>query len=379
MTDWRKEWFEFEDATYLNIAAQGPLPRAALQAATQALEWKKFPHSMPEDVYFELPNRIRTSLAKLIGAASEEIAITTGTSSGLAAVAAGLEWKPGDEILIARGEFPAHFTTWLPMQAKCGLKVIVVEPRERFLTADDFIERIGPRTRLVSTSLVRFDNGVLLDAPRIARACHDAGALLLLDTAQCAGAMPIDVRELGADFVTASGYKWLLSPYGTGFFWARTELIDEMRPGPFYWMALEDAEKFHTLSTGVYNMAKGARRWDSPETASFTNLAAMEASLTLLLRIGVGTVWEHCRNLTEMMIDRLPRDRFVLASPASADSRGTYACIAARRPEKTVQLYEKLRAAHIFVSLREGVLRVSPYLYNTERDIDRLLAVLEAI
>jgi cysteine desulfurase/selenocysteine lyase len=376
MTDWRAEWFEIEDATYLNAAAQGPLPRVALRAAGQALEWKKFPHTIPDSVYFDLPNRIRTSLAKLIGGAPQEIAITTGTSSGLAAVAWGLNWRPGDEVLIARGEFPAHFTTWLPMQASGQLKVIVVEPRGRFLTADDLIAHIGPRTRLVSTSLVRFDDGVRLDAAKLARACHDAAAHLIIDMAQCVGALPIDVRALGADFVTASGYKWLLSPYGTGFFWARADLIEQMRAGPFYWMALEDAEKFHTLSAGVYNLAKGARRWDSPETASFTNLAAMDASLALLLRIGVEAVWEHTQRLTAMMIARLPRDRYVLASPGSADARGPYACVAARKPEMTAQLFERLRAARVFVSLREGALRISPHLYNSERDIDRLLTIL---
>jgi selenocysteine lyase/cysteine desulfurase len=103
----------------------------------------------------------------------------------------------------------------------------------------------------------------------------------------------------------------------------------------------------------------------------------MDASLALLLRIGVETVREHARRLTAMMIDRLPRDRFVLASPASADARGTYACVAARKQEKTAHLFEKLRAAQIFVSLREGALRISPHLYNSERDIDRLLAVLD--
>src|SRR2546425_2363145 len=87
MTDWRNEWFEIEDAVYLNAAGQGPLPRVAVRAAAQALEWKKFPHTMPDTVYFELPDRIRASLAKLVGGRVEEIAITTGTSSGLAAVA----------------------------------------------------------------------------------------------------------------------------------------------------------------------------------------------------------------------------------------------------------------------------------------------------
>jgi len=78
---------------------------------------------------------------------------------------------------------------------------------------------------------VRFDDGVRLDAAKVGRACHDANALLLLDVAQCAGALPIDVRALGADFVAGSGYKWLLSPYGTGFFWTRAELIERMRVG----------------------------------------------------------------------------------------------------------------------------------------------------
>jgi selenocysteine lyase/cysteine desulfurase len=123
-------------------------------------------------------------------------------------------------------------------------------------------------------------------------------------------------------------------------------------------------------------LAKGARRWDSPETASFSNLAAMDASLELLLRIGVETVWQHTRRLIDMMIERLPRDRCVLASPASPSERGCYACVVARRPEKTTELYERLRKENVIVSLREGALRISPHLYNSERDIDRLLMLL---
>ena len=378
MTDWRKEWFEIEDAAYLNAAGQGPLPRVAVRAVAKAVEWKKFPHTMPDDLHFELPNRVRASLAKLIGGDAEEFAITTGASSGLAVVATGLDWKPDDEVLIARGEFPAHFTAWLPMQVAGRLKVKIVEPRGRFITAEDFIASIGPHTRLISTSLVRFDDCVRLDAAKLAQACHSAGALLLLDAAQCAGAMPIDVRALGADFLTASGYKWLLSPYGTGFFWARNELIEQMRATPFYWMALQDAEKFHSLSSGNYAMAKGARRWDSPETGNFLNLAAMDASLEFLLRVGADPVWEHTRRLSEMVIERLPLDRCVLASPAEPEARGQYVCVSARKAEKTPELFERLRAAQIFVSLREGALRISPHLYNTEQHIDRLMMTLAA-
>jgi cysteine desulfurase/selenocysteine lyase len=374
VTDWRTEWYEFEDVAYLNLSAQAPMPRVSIRAAQEAIEWKKFPHLIPDEANFGTPNRIRDSIARLIGGEPDEIAITTGATGGLAAVANGFDWNPEDEILIARGEFPAHFATWMPLADSGKLAVEVIEPRDRFITADDFLAHIGRKTRLISVSMVRFDDGSLLDAARVAAACHAVGAHLLLDASQSAGAIPVDVKTLGADFLVCSGYKWLLSPYGTGFFWARGELIEEMRPGPFYWMALKGADQFHSLSQqSEWKPVSGARRWDAPETSSFFNVAPMNASLEFVLRVGVETVAAHCAKLMAQMIERLPLDRCVLASPAEASARGPYACFAARSPEKTAALYEKLRAAGVIVSLREGALRVSPHLYNTERDIDRLL------
>lgn len=367
-----------DDVAYMNAAGQAPLPRVSIRAAQAALDWKKYPHKMPEDIYFALPGRVRAMLAEMIGAQPGEIALTTGASSGMAVVANGFDWQPDDEILIARGEFPAHFATWLPMQEAGKLRVRIVAPAGRFLTADDLISAITPRTRLVSTSLVRFDDGALCDAPRLAAAVHAAGAMLLLDAAQCAGAMPMRVKDLGADFLVASGYKWLLSPFGTGFFWASAARLADMRPSPAYWMAIESAGDFHKLSTAEMRLTKEARRWDSPETASFFNLAPMEASLEFLLRAGVSTVWDHVRGLTAQIVERLPLDSCVLTGPADADKRGPYVCVSARKAGHTPALYEKLRAAGVFVSLREGSLRIAPHLYNTERDVDRLIKVLTA-
>jgi selenocysteine lyase/cysteine desulfurase len=374
-TDWRAEWFEMEDIAYLNTAGQGPLPRVSIRAAQAALEWKKYPYKAPDDLYVALPTRVRALLARMIGAQPGEIAITTGASAGMAAVANGIDWRPDDEVLIALGEFPAHFATWLPMQEAGKLRVRLVRPRGRFLTTDDLIAAMTPRTRLISTALVRFDNGALCDAPRLAAAAHAAGAMLLLDAAQCAGAMPMRVADLGADFLVASGYKWLLSPYGTGFFWASAKMLAEMRPSPAYWMAIENSGDFHNL-TGEIKLTKEARRWDAPETGSFFNLAPMQASLEFILRAGVSTIWEHIRGLTAQIVERLPLDRCVLASPADADARGPYVCVAARKSEQTPQLYEKLRLAGVIVSLRESALRIAPHLYNTERDLDRLIKTL---
>lgn len=376
MTDWRAEWFDFENVSYLNAAGQGPLPRASVRAAQQAIEWKKFPHLIPDEAHFGLPDRVRALLARLIGADPEEVAVTTGASAGVAAVAMALPWKSDEEVLLGEGDFPLHFATFLPLAEAGTLRVKIVKPRGRFLDAEDFIAAIGPRTRLVSVSWVRFESGARLDAAHLARACHEANALLLLDAAQAAGAVPLDVQALGADFLAISGYKWLLGPYGTGFLWVRADHIERMRPAPYYWAALEKAADFPALAQHGYRLRRGARRWDAAETASFLNLAPLEASLEFLLRAGVETVWKHNQRLIADLIARLPLDRCVLASPARAEERGPYVCVAARKREETPLIYERLRQQGVITSLREGAIRVAPHLYNSERDMDRLLAAL---
>lgn len=378
-TDWRKEFFEFEDATYLNLAGQSPLPRVAVRALDRARDWKKLPHNIPDEAFFGLPNRVRELIAQLITGQPEEIAVTSGATAGLQAVARGLQWKPEDEVLLVRGEFPAHPSTWVPLADAGRLRVRWLAPRERFITTEEIVAAITPQTKLVSISHVRFDDGARVDPRPIADAVHRAGGYLLLDVSQSCGAVPLTAAESGADFLVCSGYKWLLGPFGSGFFWVRRELIDRMAPGPFYWMAIDGADRFHSLSGDGVKYAPvpaHARRWDVPETSSFFNLAAAEASLEFVVRIGAQTVWQHNLALIEHMIAKLPVDRMVLASPRQAERRGPYACLRARQPERTKELYERLRAAKIFVSLREGALRVSPYLFNTEADIDRLIAVL---
>lgn len=381
--DWRNDFFDFEDATYLAMAAQGPLPRAAVKALEASLEWKRRPYRLEESFYFDLPARVRGMLAKLTASSAEEIGLTTGASTGLAGIAGALDWEPGDEILVARGEFPAQVCTWAPLAAARGLVLRFVTPRERFPRAQDFLDQLSPRTRLVSASLVRFDDGSLLDAPALAAGLAGSRCRLLLDVTQACGALPLDFRALGADFAVCAAYKWLLGPYGTGFVWARREHTEHMASAPFFWMAASSERDFHDLafdpdSAGQYAWKPpvGARRWDVAETASFFHLSALAASLEFVLRAAPATVRDHNRRLLESLVERLPGDRCVLASPRQPDSRGPYLCIAARTSEATVSLYHRLREQKIFVSLRNHALRVAPYLYNTEEDIERLLRAI---
>ena len=382
IADWRSEFYEFEDAVYMATAAQGAMTRAAIKALEASLELKRRPFRIEESVYFELPARVRGLLAQLVGAQAEEIGLTTGASTGLAGIAAALDWQPGDEILVARGEFPAQVCTWAPLASARGAVLKFITPGERFVRAQDFIEQIGPRTRLVSASLVRFDDGSLLDSAAIAKAIAGTRCRLALDVTQACAAMPLNLRETGADFAVCAGYKWLMGSYGTGFVWARREHTERMPPAPFYWMSAT-IDNFHDLSYDPdaeghfsWRAPTGALRWDVAETASFFHLSALAASLEFILRAGPQTVLDHNRALLKLLVDRLPADRCVLASPRDPSERGPYVCVAARTAEATTNLYRHLHGQRIFVSLRNGALRVAPYLYNTEEDIEKLLRAI---
>jgi cysteine desulfurase/selenocysteine lyase len=378
-TDWRQEWFDNEEAVYLNLAGQSPMPKVSFRAVQASLEWKKFPQRIPDTAFFDVPSRIRTSLAKLINAQPHDIALTTGASSGMSGIAYGLNWNRGDEVITALREFPLQFATWKPMEEREGIVLKSVTPRDRFLDTDDILAALTPKTRVVSVSLVRFDNAVLLDAARIGAACRAQGALFVVDASQACGALPIDVQAMHIDVLVSAGYKFLLGPFGTGFCWARPEIVATLRPGPFYWMAASGIERdFANMNFADPKPAPGAMRWDAAETANYFNHAALDASLEFVLQAGPATVRDHCQKLIEQLFERLPKDRCIPASPLDPAQRGPYACFTARTPEKTVALYEKLRKENIIVSLREGNIRVSPYLFNTERDIDRLISVITA-
>jgi len=384
--DWREEFADFsapggpapggDNRIYLDCAAQGPFPRAAVRAVEQALELKKFPERISTEIYFEYPQKTREALGRLIGARPEEIALTTGASDGTNAVARGLAWQPGDEILLPAGEFPANYYPWKHLERR-GVQVREAPASDdRFVTADDLLAQLNERTRLVAASYVSYSSSNQLDLARLGAACRQRGIRLFVDASQAVGAVAFSVGELQCDFLTAAGYKWLFSPYGTGFFFIRRELIEELEVGDIRWLAVEGAENFNRLPRENWRLVAEARRWDAAEVSNFLNLAAMRASVEFLLEVGVAEIERHAQRLCDYLIERLPRDRCVLRSPRQAARRGPFVCVAARTAERTATLWQQLREKNIYVSLRQDALRVAPNIYNREWEVDRLLSVL---
>jgi selenocysteine lyase/cysteine desulfurase len=360
-----------DGVVYLDSAAHAVMPRVTRAAVMSALALSERPDRFDDAAFFEVPDRLRVSLAKLIGASPRQIALTTGASAGLQVVAQNLAWNRGDRIVIAAGDFPLQYATWKPMEARAGAELAIVTPRGCFLTADDVIEAMTPRTRVVSVSHVRFDDASLLDVARIAAACRARGALLVVDVSQSCGAVPVDVKVLGADAVVGAGYKWLLGPYGTGFFWASDTLLEHLPPGPFYWTG-QKGDTFASLNMVDPEPSDGAKRFDAPEMATpfNLNLVALSASVDLVLRLGPEAVLQHNHALIDALFERLP-EHCAPASPLERATRGPFGCFTAGQPGETAALFERLRALKIFVSLRQGKIRVAPHLFNSLEQIGR--------
>jgi selenocysteine lyase/cysteine desulfurase len=180
---------------------------------------------------------------------------------------------------------------------------------------------------------------------------------------------------LPVDVLAATGYKWLLGPYGTGFVYLAPEIQDRLDLQVVNWFSVEGSQDFDALPTDQFTLATTARIFDAGETANFLNLYGLEASLEYIEKTGVRTIARHCARLLDHLAEGLHRLGHAVIRGQDTVCRSAILGFQGKSLELTARLHQKLRANHVAVSLREGIIRVSPYLYNDESDVDRLLEI----
>jgi cysteine desulfurase/selenocysteine lyase len=372
--DGARHFLDFDGETYLNCANQGPLPRVTIAEIESALPVKAYPNRVPDDIYFRIPNRARAAIAPLIGVRPEEITIGTGASHGMNVAALGFPWREGDEVLIGSNEFPSNIYIWANAARRAGAKPVFVDSPTRTLPTDRLLEEVTARTRVIVVSLVDFGSGEVQDLDRLGAVCAERGIFLAVDATQACGVMPLDAPAQHVNLLAAAGYKWMLGPYGTGFAWLDPAWWDRIDPTYVTWTAAEGAENFNTLPRGDWRWVGTARRFDAPEAASFLNLSGLARSAEWIGEIGLGAIHEHVADLLGHLERDLPAPFHRRTTPSPL--AGPILAIEADDPAPVHAAYKRLRDARIRVSLREDAIRVSPHVYNTEADIERLLKLL---
>lgn len=374
---WADRFAPSEGVAYLDAAAQGPIPLAASRAGREALALKERPWRIGTPVYLSAVGEVRALAARLLGAREESVAIVTGAGAIVNAVARGLELAEGDEVLLARHEFPSNDLPWRWL-ARRGVRLRVAEPDHPSgaVSAARLAAEIGPATRVVAFAHVSYLHGGRIDPGPVVEAARRAGAITVVDGSQAAGALPFDFGASGVDVYAAAGYKFLLGPYGTGLGLFSPQVLDRLGVGDVSWWAVKGSEDFEHLPTAV-ELKPGAQRYDAHEPAAFFNLLPFAESLRFLLEVTPAQVQAHARALGDELLARLP-EGFEPASPLAPEQRSHLLCLRALSPEGTVRAHRRLREAQVLTALRGGRIRVAPHLYTGRAELDRLIAALAA-
>jgi selenocysteine lyase/cysteine desulfurase len=374
MRNYRQEFSDFSPLAYLDCAYQGPFPQATVERIYQAIELKSRPDRLKAPEYFRLPERVRARLARLTGAEAAEIAITNSAMQGIGIAAAGLELGTGDEVVVASSNFPSNLFTWLHLRRK-GVTVKVIHPAGGDVTLDQVAAELTARTRVLALDWVNYSTGSRIDLAAFGSLIHDRGGIFVVDGTQGVGANDLNLHALPVDVMACAAYKWLLGPYGTGFAYVARDLLDKLDLPVINWYAVEGAEDFDSLPQEEFRLVHDARVFDSGETGNFINLHGLEASLEFIEGVTIKTVNSHCRRLLHHLEEGQRARGYTLSAASLPGHESTILGFHASTDGATGELYQKLSANHIAVSLRHGMIRVSPHLYNDEADIDRLLEI----
>jgi selenocysteine lyase/cysteine desulfurase len=370
----RSTEFPWTDGTvYLNNASIGPLPERTRLALAEFNARRAAPYKLPDRDLFAMLALSRRLAAQLVGASPDEIGLTINTGFGLGIAARGIPLEPGDIVLVSDKEFPANVYPWLLLKESGVLIELVPTTAEGWPDETRLLERLeDPRVRVLAVSLVQFSNGYQVDLDRLSRVTRARGTWLVVDAIQGVGQIPVDLSRTQVDVLSCGGQKWLLSPWGSGFMYVRRELIASMDPAVTGWLAFEGTDDLSQLTRYEEALRADARRFELM-TLPYQDFAGFNSSVGLLLEVGIERIREHLARLHRPILDWADRTGTRIASPRDRHGSGIL-CIV---PEGVADAHRRLKAARIITSLREGAIRLSPHLYNTVEEMERVVEALD--
>jgi len=362
------EEFPLDDnLLYLNHAAVGVWPRRTADAVKAFADENLQRGAADYPVWMKTERELRGRLARLVNAESvDDIVLCKNTSEALSLIAYGLDWKPGDNVVISDCEFPSNRMVWE------SLKGQGVELRQADISGADpeaaMLALCDQNTRLLSISSVQYGNGLRVHLERLGEACRHQGILFCVDAIQSLGAMQFDALACDADFVVADAHKWMLGPEGIALFYSRPEAREQLKLVQYGWHMVERAGDFDAAD---WTPARSARRFE-PGSPNMLGIYALNASLSLFEATGMERVESLVlANAGRVMAWVKSRPELELLTPASAGRFGGIVTFRVRALDYAghAALWRQLMAAGVICAHRAGGIRFSPHYYS---DVSRL-------
>ena len=364
--------------TYFNHAGVSPSPRVVADAMRQ------FADSAEQGAYLDADwwprlERARAAAATLVNADPAEIALVKNTSEGISTVAAGLDLRPGDRIVSATAEYPTNVYPWMAACRRTGAELVMVAEEttadgRRAVPLGRLVDAVDhPRTRVLTLSHVEYGSGQRHDLARLGSLCRSRDVFFNVDGIQSLGAVPVDVAAMNIDALSACGHKWMMGPPGAGLLYVRRAWQDRVPP---LLIGNGTVAKWDQFTTAYdYTLRPDAGRYESG-TPNLPGVFGWAAAVAVFNEIGVAAVAERLKRLTDRLADGFELKGYTVVSPRDGDAWSGIVAFTSSRHDHAAVAKSLLADHKIELSVREGRLRASPHFYNTEEQVDRVLAAL---
>lgn len=369
------EWQLDDNIVYLNHAAVSPWPQRTRRAVEQFAAENAALGSKNYLKWLQTERELRQHLKSLIDApSSRDIALIKNTSEGLSFIAYGLNWQPGDNVVISDQEFPSNRIVWESL-IPLGVEVRQADLMSAETPEAALMAHCDKRTRLLSISSVQYGSGLAVDLKSLGQFCRQQGILYCIDAIQSIGALPFSAQNCLADFVVADGHKWMLGPEGLGLFYSRAEVREQLQLRQFGWHMVEHQGDY---DRNDWEAAKSARRFECG-SPNMLGVHALHASISLLLDVGMEQVAAGIKDNVEYLRDRLcGLPNVEIVTDFSTDR---YAGILLFKPHghDLNKVYAQLMAANVMCAARCGGIRFSPHYYTQQRHLERAANQVERV
>ncbi len=367
----RREFPVTQGRVFFDHACVAPLPARVREAIETFAADACLQGTANYSRWMQHVESVRASFARLIHAETPEVAFIKNTSEGISLVANGLDWREGDNVVVPDIEFPANVYPWLNLKRR-GVATRFVKARDGRVLFEDIEAAVDARTRVLSISSVEYGSGFRNDLNRIGAFCKDKGILFCVDAIQSLGVLPMDVQRDHIDFLAADGHKWLLSVEGLGGFYIASRVMDQLHPAVVGWDSVVNA---HDFSSHDFTLREDAKKF---EEGSFNTLSihAFGAALSLFHEVGMDAIAGRILHLGDKILEGLAsRGIRVVSSQVREERSGSVVFSIA--PERLDSFTAVMKSNQVFLSVRDGNVRLSPHFYNSEQEIDRFFAIVD--
>ncbi len=366
LAEYRKEFPITEKLIYLNHAAVAPLSRPAADAMKWLADdsWRNGAYHY--DQWLAAYEGLRAAAARMVNATPEEIALLKNTSEGIAVVALGLDWKPGDTIVAFNEEFPSNQYPWRKLESR-GVNI-------KWLSVMDPLDKIDQAVRgarLLAVSFVQFLTGYRANLAALGEICKRHGAIFFVDAIQGLGVFPLDVQTMKIDALAADGHKWLCGPEGCAVLYISRELQDRVEPVEFGWMNVSTAADYASREMKLRN---DAARYECG-TLNTIGCYGLRAAIEMILEAGVERIGPAVQALADRIDASVRRKGYEVACERTPLTGA--GIVSFRRPgQDPVSMVEKLKDRGICAASRAGWVRMAPHFYISAEEIDRAVNCL---